>query len=81
MQVQYLQDQLSILQASAVQDAAQVGTFSISTMAAWQHGTTAPVAQVKRLEEESAEALAQAEKAKQAANEAAEHALQDTWHM
>ncbi len=47
-------------------------------MAAWHDS---PVAQVKRLEEESAEALAQAEKAKQAANEAAEHALQDTWHM
>ena len=50
----------------------------MGSMAAWHDS---PVAQVKRLEEESAEALAQAEKAKQAANEAAEHALQDTWHM
>lgn len=30
VQVQYLQDQLSILQASAVQDAAQVGTLSMT---------------------------------------------------
>lgn len=53
--VQYLQDQLSILQASADQDHAQV----------------------KRLEEESTKALEEAEKAAQAARDAAEHALQE----